>query len=471
MLAFAALVIASLVVVLAAVGSVAVATIRVASATPTPTATPVSTPSPSPSPSPSPTPIPTPTPSPTPTPVPTLRPAPAIHEYLVAAGTEPGSAANPFLPGVVAVVSENITWSTPKNGCSRPAVRVSQDGGATWSAPAYPWGTRCQDIHALVAWGPNGRLWAGNAVGTGSGVAMSVTHSDDMGKTWSKPWVEHFNPPWVGCFPSLTVDDWPGSVNFGTVYVAFNWLPNSYGPGVSLMASRDGTNWVHTEVPLGPNPKGFPFSWRLGYRIEAAPDGSAYVSYYESDLKKWSSANIFNESWGSNIGRRGYAIARVHFDGTKMTADPPTWVANSDIAETQFQSGLAIDGNSNAWLAIENKGKISFGEIGGTRVNISVAGMYNFKPSLAISGDTFFLGWHAKDKGGRIWTYYAISYDGGKTFGTPAVVTRATWKNSAAPDMNGVGLREDATFSGGTVYYAYGDARSGLGVYMAVIKP
>jgi hypothetical protein len=37
--------------------------------------------------------------------------------------------------------------------------------------------------------------------------------------------------------------------------------------------------------------------------------------------------------------------------------------------------------------------------------------------------------------------------------------------------MNGVGLREDATFSGATVYYAYGDARSGLGVYMAVIKP
>lgn len=389
----------------------------------------------------------------------------------MAAGSEPSSSADPFRPGVVAVVSENIFWSTPKNGCSRPAVRISQDGGATWSAPSYPWGTRCQDIHALVVWGPNGRLWAGNAVGSGSGVAMSVTHSDNMGKTWSKPWVEKFTPPWVGCFPSITVDDWPTSPNFGTVYVAYNWLPNSYGPGVSVIASRDGSHWAHAEVPLGPAPAGYPYAWRLGYRIAAAPDGSAYVSYYESDLKHWSTANIFAEGSASNVGKRGYAIARIHFYGTSIAISKPAWVVGTDIAETQFQSELAVDVNSDAWLAVESKGKINVGEWGLPRFNLSVAGMYNFKPSLAISGRTIFVGWHAKDSAGRIWTYYSLSYDGGKTFLAPALVTRATWRNSAATDMNGVGLREDATFSNGVVYYAYGDARSGLGVYLAVIKP
>jgi hypothetical protein len=390
----------------------------------------------------------------------------------VTAGTEPSSSADPFNPGHVAIVSEKINWWTAGRGCSRPAVRVSQDGGATWAGPYYPWGSGCQDIHALVVWGPNGRLWAGNAIESAGGVQMSVTHSDNFGKTWAKRYVEHFNPAWVGMFPTITVDNWPSSPNFGMVYVAYNWLPDKHGPGVSLMASRDGATWYHTEVPLGPAPAGYPYAWRLGYRIAAAPDGTAYVSFYESDLKSWSTSSIFNEGFGKNILRRGYKIARVHFNGQKLTADAPAWVTSTDTHESEFQSGLAVDANSNAWLAVEYKGKINFGEIGLVRRNFSITGMTSFKPSLAISGQTFFLGWHAKDKGGRVWTYYAISYDNGGTFTKPALVTQASWKFSAAKDMNGVGLRENASFDkDGTAYYAYGDARNGLGVYLAVIKP
>jgi hypothetical protein len=364
-----------------------------------------------------------------------------------------------------------INWRTPSVGCSRPAVRVSRDGGSTWSGPYYPWGSGCQDIHAVIAWGPNGRLWAGDAQQSGAGVQMAVTHSDNMGKTWSKRYVEKFTPPWVGCFASIAVDDWPSSPNFGTVYVAYNWLASKYGPGVSVMASRDGATWFHTEVPLGSGPAGYPYAWRLGYRIAAAPDGTAYVSFYESDLKHWSSASIFNEGTPSNMARRGYKIARVHFYGTRVVADAPAWVAGTDTHESQFQSGLAIDANSNAWLAVANKNKINFGEVGGTRRDFSVSGKNSFKPSVAISGRTIFVGWHARDAGSRIWTYYSMSYDAGATFSPPALVTSATWKWSAATDMNGVGLRENASFANGVVYYAYGDARNGLGVYLAVIKP
>lgn len=470
--AFAVAVVTSFVVVAVAAGSVALGAVRVATATPTPTPTPLITPSPSPSPSPTPepTPDPTPIPSPTPTPTPTLPPVPKVSEYRVASGTEPGSAADPFRPGVVAVVSESVNWRSKSSGCSRPAVRVSSDSGRTWSGPSYPWGTGCQDIHALVAWGPDDRLWVGNAVASGGGVLMSVTHSDDMGKTWAKKFTEHFTRPWVGCFPTLTVDNWRDSPNFGTVYVAYNWLPNQYGPGVSVMASKDGSNWVHAEVPLGPAPAGYPYAWRLGYRIEAAPDGTAYVSFYESSLKHWSSANIFNEGWGKNVGRRGYEISHVHFDGAKLVVDKPVFLVTTDIAETQFQSGLAVDDTGTPWLAVERKSKIRLVQVGGLVKDFGVS-VYNFKPSLAISGRTIFLGWHVKDKSGKIWVYYTISYDGGTSFLPPAKVSNGSWKNSAAPDMNGVGLRENASFSNGVVYYAYGDARSGLAVYLAVIKP
>lgn len=462
----------------AAIGSVGLAAMRTVTAagatTAVPSATPSDTPTPTPSDTPSPTPSDTPTPAPaSPSAAPTVRPAPSVHEYFVAKGTEPSTAADPFHPGVVAVVSENITWHSLTSGCSQPAVRLSRDNGATWGAPVYPWSWQCQDIHAVLAWGPNGRLWAGDAVGSGSGVAMSMTYSDDFGKSWSKRYLEHFNPPWVGCFPSITVDDWPNSPNFGTVYVAYNWLRDKHGPGVSLMASKDGATWIHTEVPLDPGTTAYPDAWRIGYRIDAAPDGTAIVSFYQATLKHWSTVNIFDEGSGSNIGRRGYETSLVHFDGKTLTAARPSWATNVDHVLARWQSGLSVDDTGHAWLAVETRGKISLGQVGGAWRDISVPGKYSMKPSLAISGRTIFVGWHARDNSGHVWTYYTLSYDGGETFLPPALVNKAAWslRAAGAAAVNGVGLRENADFANGVVYYSYGDYRSGMGVYMAQIKP
>jgi hypothetical protein len=457
------------------VGSATLAATGVIGGTsPTPSASPAATPVSASTPDLSPTPQPTPTvtPTPTATPVPTPRPAPSVHEFAVAAGTEPSTAADPFHPGVVAVVTEQVNWWAPGRGCSRPAVRVSKNGGATWSAPSHPWGSACQDIHAVVAWGPNGRLWVGNAISLNPGVLMTVTHSDDFGKTWSKRYVENFNPRWVGCFASIAVDNWPASPNFGTVYVAYNWLPDKYGPGVSVMASRDGTTWAHTDVKVGSTLASYPYALRIGYRVEAAPDGTAFVSYYESDLKSWSSSNIFHEGSVKNVGRRGIEISRIHFAGQTLSADSPVWATSISVKEPQFDSGLAVDDTGRAWLAVENGGKIRVGPVGGSWTDISIAGKNGLKPSIAISGQTIFVGWHPQDKSGaRMRTYYTISYDGGQTWLPPAQVTGNSWSPKAASVTNGVGLRENAVFANGTVYWAYGDARSGLKSYLAVIKP
>ena len=418
----------------------------------------------------SPTASPTPSAVPSPPATPTTRPDPTVHESFVANGTEPTTAADPFRAGVVAVVSETLLPAGDTSGCRWPVVRVSRDGGATWSGANYPWGVHCGDIHTVIAWGPNGRLWAGNAAGITGSLSMSVTHSDDYGETWSVPFVEHFTPPWVGCFPTLAVDTWPASPNFGTVYVAYNWLPNQYGPGVALMASRDGDSWVHAEVPLD-TLRDYPYAWRFGYRIEPAPDGSAYVSYYQANFRMWSAADLFKEGSIGNVGQRGFEVAHVRFDGRDLKADAPTWATTVDTMDAQFQSGLAVDDSGTAWLAVQTAGKIRVGRLdgSGTWRELSVPDQKSFKPSLAIEGRTVFVGWHATDAGGRIRTYYTFSYDGGETFRPPALVTTSVWRD---PDvMNSVGLRENADFALGVVYYGYGDARSGIGVYLARIEP
>jgi hypothetical protein len=129
----------------------------------------------------SPTASPTPSAVPSPPATPTTRPDPTVHESFVANGTEPTTAADPFRAGVVAVVSETLLPAGATSGCRWPVVRVSRDGGATWSGANYPWGVHCGDIHTVIAWGPNGRLWAGNAAGITGSLSMSVTHSDDYG--------------------------------------------------------------------------------------------------------------------------------------------------------------------------------------------------------------------------------------------------------------------------------------------------
>jgi hypothetical protein len=409
-------------------------------------------------------------PSAAPSASPSTRSLPLVRESFVAPGTEPSIAADPFHAGVVAVVSENMVMTAPRSGCSRPAVRISKDGGATWAAPVYPWRGQCQDVHAIVAWGPNSRLYVADAVGGNGGVVLSISHSDDLGKTWSVPFVEPFTKGWSGCFPALTVDNWPDSPNFGVVYAAYNWLPNNYGPAVAVIASRDGDNWAHTEVELDTAPD-YPYSWRIGYRIQAAPDGTALVSFYESQLKSWNPANILYEGPADNIGQMGFQVARVHLVGTKLSADKPYAATSTDHTEAQWQSQLAIDDSGMGWLAVENGDRIDLGRLDGRWREFAVKGKTNFKPSLAVSGRTIFLGWHASDDDAMIRTYYSISYDAGATFTSPALISDGAWNMRQADVVNNVGLRENADFRSGVVYYAYGDARSGLSIYVAVIKP
>jgi hypothetical protein len=123
-------------------------------------------------------------------------------------------------------------------------------------------------------------------------------------------------------------------------------------------------------------------------------------------------------------------------------------------------------------MAFEDGKNVSFGRLGERWQGVSIPGKESFKPTLAIGGQTIFLGWHVQDSAGRVWTYYTLSYDGGATFLPPALVTNTYWYPGVAADLiNGVGLRENADFSNGVFYYVYGDARSGVGAYVARITP
>lgn len=223
-------------------------------------------------------------------PVPTMESQKSVNPKIISevntgVGSEPTVAVSPYNPNLMVVTHQRVGFS---DGCDLSGVRISTDGGFKWNeVQREPWSGGCPDFHGQVAWGPgpiagSSRLWWVDAMIVGKHkISPGVTYSDDLGKTWSKMHIETRTPPWIGGFPDITVDNNQDSPNFGTAYVAYNWLESDKGPGLAVIASGDnGKTWAITQVPAL-KLEDYPYDWRIGYRIKTSPDGSAYVTSYQ----------------------------------------------------------------------------------------------------------------------------------------------------------------------------------------------
>lgn len=349
--------------------------------------------------------------------------------------------------------------------------------------------------------------------------SVSLAYSDDEGATWSRLYVERRTPPWVGGFPDVTVDRDPASPNYGAVYIVYNW-PRSLtsGPGMRVIASADyGRTWhASLEIPPAPRASGCGASWRIAYRARTAPDGSVYLSGYQADLRHWDSDRIFSKGGSANICRLGFTVTRVTFDRAHRTlSHGPTVMAtrlsrsaqtvygapavgtSGPIVDPQWCQGLDVDRATGIiYLAVADfvtrpragqpHGTVRIGRStdGGrtwswrTLSPVTLPGTIatggglgsSFKPTVAARDGVVFVGFHlitdrvagsAASAHPVVGTYYAVSVDGGRTFGTPARITSARWPAAALErGINGPGLRERADFTAdGHVFYVYGDGR------------
>ena len=349
--------------------------------------------------------------------------------------------------------------------------------------------------------------------------AVSVAYSDDEGATWSRLYVERRTPPWVGGFPEITVDGNPASPNYGSVYVVYNWLASrTAGPGMHVIASGDyGRTWrAAMEIPPARRPSGCAASWRIAYRARTAPDGSLYVSGYQADLRRWDAGRIFSKGGPGNICRLGFTVTRVRFDraartltrgptvlaarvsrssqavygapavGTAATSIDPQWCHGLDVDRATGTVFLAVADYVASVPVGTPRGVVRVGRStdGGrtwawrTLPPVTLPGSVaaggglgsSFKPTVAARDGVVFVGFHvitdvrSGTAGVRrpvIGTYFAVSVDGGRTYGRPAPVTGTRWRAAALErGVNGPGLRERADFTAdGHVFYVYGDGR------------
>jgi hypothetical protein len=437
---------------------------------------------------------------------------------------EPIVATHPSDPGRIAVAYQRYRRIGGRCHLD-PVVAISHDGGTTWKMAARrPWAGsgRFPDHHAAIAWGPGPRnggarlYWADVTVaGPSGGHLASVAWSDDEGASWSKLYVERRTPPWIGGFPDITVDRNPASPNYGVVYVAYNWLADPRrGPGLHLLASADfGRTWRAVEIPPAPGPVGFGDTWRIAYRVRSGPDGAVYVSSYQANLRVWNSAHIFSKGGTANVGRLGFAVARVSFDrrsgrftvgSNVLAASLPrnAYTVNGTLApgtsghvyvDPMWSQGLDVDpASGRVFLAIGDyrpspgktvpRGRVRVGHSddgGRTWQWVTLAALpaigrlpqSSYKPTVAVAGGAVFVGFHGITDAPvgtavarhlpTIGTFYAVSFDGGLTFGAPVQVSSARWNVAAlAGALTGPGLRERADQTAdGAVFFVYGDGR------------
>jgi hypothetical protein len=299
---------------------------------------------------------------------------------------------------------------------------------------------------------------------------MSITYTDNLGKSWARPYIEPYTRAWVGCFPMIIVDNDKTSPSYGTLYVAYNWLPNRNGPGLHVLAKPLNGPWSAVEVPVV-GLKGYPAHNRIGYRL-APLNGGLVVSWYESDLRAFPS-DILSDGAARNVGRRGFAVATLGWSGATLSVKSVEWAVsvagnNRLVLDPRWQSQLAID-NGQIFLVVENGGRVDLGRKTDTGWTWRILSG-GFKPTLAASGDgIIFVGWH-QASGATVRNYYTLSYDNGATWTAAKQVDGAKWR---LPNViNGTGLREDAVYGNGSFYWAFGDTRSrGTSIYVARITP
>jgi len=326
--------------------------------------------------------------------------------------------------------------------------------------------------------------------------------------------VERRTPPWVGGFPDITVDRDPASPDYGVVYVAYNWLASAVeGPGLRVLASADfGRTWQAVEVPRAAAPAGYPAAWRIAYVLRTGPDGSLYVAFYQADLRTWDDLDIFSKGGLGNVGRVGFAVARLQFRRVTRTfirhpavmaialprnawtveGVPAAGTTANVFIDPMWQEGLDVDqvtgrvvlavGDYAAAKAGAARGSIRVGHSddgGRTWIWTTVPALARvdgrpesaFRPSVvAVAGRVVVTFQGIEDEplgtapGSHLPTIesaYAVSTDDGATFGPPQLISAARW-NAAALEtqISGPGLREraDSTASGAIVF-VYGDGR------------
>jgi hypothetical protein len=233
------------------------------------------------------------------------------------------------------------------------------------------------------------------------------------------------------------------------------------------------------------------------------------VSWYQADLRRWDPTDVFERGSPANVGRIGFAVARVRLDRGRVRASKPVmpvtlarnaWTLGDRAApgtrshtyvDPMWGHGLDVDPQTgDLHLAVGDfaqsgkerpAGSVRVGRSGdgGHTWNWTVLqappetggrAQSAFRPGIVARGGVVVVGMRTIDRvttagaNARIGAAWAVSTDGGRTFTRPAVIAGSRWRSAGlAAWINGPGTRDRLDIAAdGSAIYAYGVGRDAM---------
>ena len=342
---------------------------------------------------------------------------------------EPAIAADPSAPYIYALVTRYGAPKPCSGNCPTPwmALKVSSDGGATWSAGkplcACKGSGQFDPIIEVVP--STGQVYAVYM----NGYNVVFTKSTNHGSTWSAPVATFGNVSWNDK-PILAVSD-----NGRDVYVAFNG-PTGGDPW--LAQSHDfGATWAQRKL-VDSNRYIFAFDG------DVASDGTVYFA--ETSLLYGGGGNkgttplgaieehvFISRDQGATWEDRNVAQVQPGVACDAAGCPPDFYLGHAALsADGAGTVVLLYDGaaTSGGLQTISSRRSTDKGLTWSAALTMSAAGEESTSPAIESRGSGDVRAWYMQTSGGgnddawNVW--YRRSSDGGTTWGAPVKISDAT---------------------------------------------
>jgi hypothetical protein len=346
---------------------------------------------------------------------------------------EPYIAVDPNDPQIVVAVFQQGRF--PDGGSVAPGYAASHDGGQTWSADDLPFltvasgGVFERGTDPVVAFGPDGTVYAQTLVFGGPRSAIAVQRSTDGGLTFGAPVLvqDDADPNAFNDKNWIAVDTFAGSPYRGRVYAAWD-QGNNIGQPILLRFSDDrGQTWSSLVTVSSATSGG------IGAIPLVQPNGALTIVYEDfttGDDEVAQTSHNGGVSFDAPVkinSFQGGALPDIRSGGLPAAAvDPVTGNLYAVWEDRRFRS----DGVRDVVITSSTDGGASWGALGRVNSDAPNGRLDHFTPAVAALDGSVHVTYRTRDTSAGlsllVGTRYIASTDGGATFGSERVVGEPT---------------------------------------------
>jgi hypothetical protein len=342
---------------------------------------------------------------------------------------EPHIAVDPNNPQIVVAVVQQGRF--PDGGSTALGYATSHDGGQTWLAGDLPQLTVAtggpfeRGSDPVVAFGPDGSVYAQTLVFTDPRSAVAVQRSDDGGMTFGAPVLtqDDSDPSVFNDKNWIAVDTFARSPHRGRVYSAWD-QGTTVGQPILLRFSDDrGRTWGPRVTVSSATAGG------LGAIPLVQPDGALTVIYEDftgGDDEVAQTSHDGGVSFGPQVtigSFQGGALPDIRSGGLPAAAvDPLTGNLYAAWEDLRFRA----DGVRDIVISRSTDGAATWSSLSRVNPDQPTSQLDHFTPAVAALNGGVYLTYRTRSVSGGLSPLvdmrYIVSTDGGATFGSERIL-------------------------------------------------